>query len=79
MKKIYSSVFAVLALVGCSKIETPSVDIVSNQPAEINFSSQAGTKAVVSGTVLPDGATISVFADVNENGSQKEANYLNNA
>ena len=81
MKKFFYSTLAVLAFVGCGKIETPSVDIRSNQPAEISFASQAtfGTKAVVTGTVLPDGATFSVFADVNEDGSLNDRNYLTNA
>lgn len=81
MKKFFYSTLAVLAFVGCGKIETPSVDIRSNQPAEISFASQAtfGTKAVVTGTALPDGATFSVFADVKENSTLKEANYLDNA
>lgn len=91
MKKIYSSVFAVLALVGCSKIETPSVDIRSNQPAEINFStkSTAGTKAD-NGVVLKDtlgvNRTFSVWADVQEGDANPtptysivEYNYLYNA
>lgn len=82
MKKFFYSTLAVLALVGCSKIETPSVDFVdNNKPAEIGFSSQAtfGTKAVVSGTALPDGATFSVFADFKDGGTLVETNYLNNA
>lgn len=82
MKKFFLSTIAVLALVGCSKIETPSVDFVdNNKPAEIGFSSQAtfGTKAVVSGTALPDDATFSVFADFKDGGTLAEANYLNNA
>lgn len=81
MKKFFYSTLAVLAFVGCGKIETPSVDIRSNQPAEISFASQAtfGTKAVVSGTALPDGATFSVFADFKNGGTLAEENYLNNA
>lgn len=82
MKKFFYSTLAVLAFVGCSKIETPSVDFVdNNKPAEIGFSSQAtfGTKAVVSGTTLPSDATFSVFADFKDGGTLSEANYLNNA
>ena len=82
MKKFFYSTLAVLALVGCGKIETPSVDFVdNNKPAEIGFSSQAtfGTKAVVSGTALPSDAKFSVFADFKEDGTLSEANYLYNA
>lgn len=82
MKKFFYSTLAVLAFVGCGKIETPSVNFVdNNKPAEIGFSSQAtfGTKAVVSGTALPSDAKFSVFADFKEGGELKETNYLDNA
>lgn len=81
MKKFFLSTIAVLALVGCSKIETPVVNFANNTKAEINFSSQAtaGTKAVVETTTLTEEQTFSVFADVNEGSNHYQYNYLNAA
>ena len=92
MKKIISILLTALAAFGCAKEELPVLETsrikevpsgIGMSPINFAFSKGAenwGTKAGdIDGGSLPAGATLSVFADVNEAGTQIVANYLNNA